>query len=495
MKTVTKIFIPSFIFTMYDVKLWYNKKYTLVGLLGRMMNPSVIAVTALFWFSFAGCSGDKPQCAADDDCPSGRYCRAGECGYDCTVDLDCPEDFRCSTRGKCERGCRKTNSGIEACDEVDNDCDGQTDETWPELGQPCANGTCPEGHWVCTEDGFGVECDGQIPLPDDSSCDGIDSDCDGQTDEDALEHQCPLQEGVCSGAMTRCLPTGQWSECDYGQDYSENDSSCNGVDNDCDGETDEDAAMIMQPETGSEATDGLDNNCNGVVDEPGGLMVRIDDTFAIDLFESTIFQNNDCSGERYGESRDDYPSEFSPDSPSISLFACSIRGVKPSGYLSWYRAKSACEAQGKRLCTVNEYSKACMGPSLYRFPYGAAFVTGVCNDANVQNAQKADTGQFQDCKSEYGPFDMSGNLAEWVEDTDGDNPLNAFVGGGYYECYLCDPYGYCHVCDPESDNDTYGVLNMSDCFPGSQSQAEMYESFEKTHPMELLGARCCMDIP
>ncbi len=442
-----------------------------------------------------GCSKESPECTTDDDCPSGRYCRANQCAYDCTIDMECPDGFKCSTKGKCERGCRKTNSGIEACDHVDNDCDGQTDETWPELGHACRNGTCPEGMWICTKDGFGVECDGQVPTEDDSSCDGIDSDCDGETDEDALEHACPLQDGVCAGAMTECLPSGQWSECDYGPDYSEDDATCNCVDNDCDGETDEDAVMIMEPEQGPELTDGLDNNCNGVVDEPGGLMVAISDTVAIDLFESTIFENKDCTGTRYGESSDDYPSGFpASGQPSAHLYACSIKGVLPSSYLSWYRAKWACEFQGKRLCTIAEYKDACMGPSLNRYPYGAVFVSGICNDAWIDGATKSKTGQFSGCESEYGAFDMSGNLAEWVINSDDENPGNAFVGGGYYSCFLCDPAGYCHYCDPDSTNDTYGVKDLSDCFPGSQTQAKMWESFDKTRAMDLLGSRCCMDI-
>ena len=90
---------------------------------------------------------------------------------------------------------------------------------------------------------------------------------------------------------------------------------------------------------------------------------------------------------------------------------------------------------------------------------------------------------------------MSGNLAEWVSNLDSEHLGNAFVGGGYYKCFLCTPSGYCHDCTEGSDNDEFGVYNMSDCYPGSQSQAQMWESFDRTWAMELLGVRCCLDIP
>ena len=56
----------------------------------------------------------------------------------------------------------------ETCNDVDDDCDGQTDEEWPQKGQPCkaGAGTCQmSGTTVCTADHTATVCDatGQPP--------------------------------------------------------------------------------------------------------------------------------------------------------------------------------------------------------------------------------------------------------------------------------------------------------------------------------------------
>jgi len=75
-------------------------------------------------------------------------------------------------------------------------------------------------------------CSGFEVLPDDSLCDGTDNDCDGQTDED---YGAPvICQGVCQGA----------GRCVRGQELclrepEGDDADCNGLDDDCDGEIDE----------------------------------------------------------------------------------------------------------------------------------------------------------------------------------------------------------------------------------------------------------------
>jgi hypothetical protein len=453
------------------------------------------AALGLGWV-LAGCSGGDGACESDGECPSGQYCRQdGACAFDCVLDADCPEGFRCDARGRCERGCRKTNGGVEACDGLDNDCDGATDEPWPELGQSCQNGDCPPGLWVCTADGTGAECDGRVPLADDAICDGVDDDCDGVTDEDAVERFCPLTEGVCAGASQSCVD-GAWTQCDYGEGYTEGlDEVCDGLDSDCDGELDEDAPMAVRGEFGAEAGDGLDNNCNGLIDEPGGVMVPIDDDYAIDAYESTVFAAADCTGERYGHPDDDYPPGFPAQGDfSVELYACSLPDLYPSSHLSWYRARQACQAQGKRLCTADEYAKACIGPELFRYPYGGAFFSGRCNDGWNDEGEKSRSGEFAGCESGSGLFDMSGNLGEWVADGDPENPGNALQGGGYYTCRFCTPQGSCYWCDRQDDGDKDKIMIILDCQPGTQVVDQNWESFAKWTTEAYLGARCCMDL-
>ena len=105
-------------------------------------------------------------------------------------------------------------------------------------------------------------------------CDGYDNDCDGQIDED-LTQSCPLNQGVCAGAENQTCTSGVWSACYYGTNYSAGTEICiDGRDNDCNGDTDEgcpkviDNCMEAPPSSGGvEICNGFDDDCDGQVDE------------------------------------------------------------------------------------------------------------------------------------------------------------------------------------------------------------------------------------
>ena len=60
--------------------------------------------------------------------------------------------------------------------------------------------------------------------------------------------------------------------------------------------------------------------------------------------------------------------------------AVSRPDVFPQGYISEVQAQDACAASGKRLCNLDEWKTACMGPSRTTFPYGDARRPGACHD-------------------------------------------------------------------------------------------------------------------
>ncbi|MCG5051994.1 MAG: hypothetical protein KA712_03450 [Myxococcales bacterium] len=124
----------------------------------------------------------------------------------------------------------------EACNGLDDDCDGLTDN----LPGPCGPtaGECQAGTWRC-EGGQPVCEQARGPTPE--FCDGLDNDCDGVTDDEPRDPDlvvptpCGLDEGICRKGMLRCLGGGKY--CDESVDPSF--ERCNALDDDCDGQVDE----------------------------------------------------------------------------------------------------------------------------------------------------------------------------------------------------------------------------------------------------------------
>lgn len=134
--------------------------------------------------------------------------------------------------------------GVEVCDGLDTDCNGNSDEG---MTQPCYTGPpgtenvgqCASGTQTCYGGDWGA-CVGEV-LPDPEVCDGADNDCDGDTDEGLTPPPCANQIGVCAGSVQPCI-AGEWLSCsasDYGSDYEPTETTCDGLDNDCDGSYDE----------------------------------------------------------------------------------------------------------------------------------------------------------------------------------------------------------------------------------------------------------------
>ncbi|MBI3245681.1 MAG: VCBS repeat-containing protein [Deltaproteobacteria bacterium] len=104
-------------------------------------------------------------------------------------------------------------------------------------------GICRAGTRTCGSEGtFGL-CQGEVIPQEAESCNGLDDDCDAQTDEGFGQQTCGI--GACQRTVNTC-ENGQQYVCTPGAPIAE---ICgNTVDDDCDGQTDElDACPVNQP--------------------------------------------------------------------------------------------------------------------------------------------------------------------------------------------------------------------------------------------------------
>jgi MYXO-CTERM domain-containing protein len=234
----------------------------------------------------------------------------------------------------------------EQCNIADDDCDGNIDEDFPTLGTACNNGQAgvclQNGTFVCAPGGAAVTCTALPGVPGVETCNTLDDDCDGRTDEAPL----PLVGTECASGVGTCAP-GLW-ECRMGtltcgSPGNANPEICNGADDDCDGSTDEapvpgTGEMCVAPgfeqfmdigacEFGAtvcsngglrcegyqgpspEICDGIDNDCDGVVDDTATCP------------DGNVCYNGACAAQCG-------PGEF----PCGAGFVCKQLGTPPVGY-------------------------------------------------------------------------------------------------------------------------------------------------------------------
>jgi formylglycine-generating enzyme required for sulfatase activity len=81
----------------------------------------------------------------------------------------------------------------------------------------------------------------------------------------------------------------------------------------------------------------------------------------------------------------------------------------PAAYVMWQDAMAYAKWAGKRLPTEAEWERAAKGPNSYRYTYGNAYDP---QKANTESKATTPAGSY--APSEFGLYDMTGNLAEWT---------------------------------------------------------------------------------
>ena len=358
------------------------------------------------------CDGDPTngfdlQADAQNCGTCGRVCSAPNANMrcsngDCEI-AGCQQDYWDNDPGVagCEYGPCVFRGPVEACNQQDDNCDGQIDEdlSVPDLCNPLgACGTpgkldpiCTSNGWVCDYESQrpDVQVDGNGDILPESLCDNIDNDCDGAVDEGH-----PLKGTPCDdGGIGICRGTGTLQ---------------------CDGDPTAPLTCVIdtpgQPALGAELCNDLDDNCNGTIDEgaaTGSIHSWVDIGGGVEIFA-------------YEASR---PDASQTSTGTVTSHPCSNANAIPWTNVTYPEAVAACSAIGARLCTEAEWQSACELPpraaSKTQDSTGLVFFEAEDFDARVD---RDDRWRLRTTHAGY-----VGTGAMYADDDDGDQYNSNYV--------------------------------------------------------------------
>ncbi|MFZ5476641.1 MAG: MopE-related protein [Myxococcota bacterium] len=451
-----------------------------------------------------------------DDCDdTDASVHPGAVEADCTdpVDYNCDgsvgyDDFDTDGWPACQE-CDDGNARIrpdanEACNAVDDDCDGEIDE-------PGADGE-ERWYWDLDGDGYGdpqasedvceppealvrdaTDCDDTDATLNPGAgevCDGVDQDCDGAIDEDAVDAPAWYGDADADGygdpaaALAACeVPAGYLSDgtdCDDAdaREFPGADETCDGDDDDCDGDVDEDTAVDAPTWYTDADADG-----HGDATSPA---------IACDAPAGTVADATDC---------DDTDATVSPSSPE----RCNDVDDDCDGEIDEAGAEGAdtfyADADGDGYGDATVTTDSCDAPG------GWTADATDCDDGDADThpaAAETCDGEDDDCDGETDE-DSAVDAPTWYGDADGDtfgDPASPYAActapAGYVaDATDCDDAeattypGATERCDGE-DDDCDGTADEDDAADAptwyADADGDAYGSLDAPHAACIVPA-------
>ena len=260
-----------------------------------------------------------------------------------------------------------------------------------------------------------------------------------------------------------------------------------GHDGDADGDGSGTTATGDGGNTSDVAAETAASSEGGCPSRPGPTQVRIDDYYCIDSTEVTrshylafLTATDGGASAPKPASVCDWNQIYEPETPDwpphdgFSL---------PIANINWCAAASYCLWAGKYLCRGNtsaslptheadetyaQWFRACSKDGTRAYPFGNDWEAGACNVfGNGVPSPLIPSGSLTTCRGGYdGLFDMSGNVAEWID-----------------------------ACDPTSTprEDACAVQGGSFGTEYSFARCEAYDTHWRWETSAETGIRCCGD--